>query len=151
VKQVQRKISPVGEIEPQRFHYPADTDKFPWNVDNYGPVVVPKKDATVQLTKENILFYERIITLYENNTLEVSGDKILINGAETTSYTFKMNYYWMMGDNRHNSEDSRFWGFVPEDHVVGKAWIIWLSLDSFGNFFEKIRWNRLFSVIHNIG
>jgi len=151
VKQVQRKISPIGEIEPQRFHYPADTDKFPWNVDNYGPVVVPKKDATVQLTKENILFYERIITLYENNTLEVRGDKILINGAEATSYTFKMNYYWMMGDNRHNSEDSRFWGFVPEDHVVGKAWIIWLSLDSFGNFFEKIRWNRLFSVIHNIG
>lgn len=124
------------------------TPAYPWNVDNFGPLVIPKKGATVELNAKNLPIYERVITIYEGNKLETSGGKIMINGQETTSYTFTMDYYFMMGDNRHNSADSRFWGFVPEDHVVGKAVFIWLSLDKNESFFKKIRWSRLFSFIN---
>jgi signal peptidase I len=127
--------------------FPSDS-RFPWNVDNFGPLKVPAKGATIQLTTDNLPLYRRIIDIYENNDLEVKGNTILINGKQADSYTFKMDYYWMMGDNRHNSADSRYWGFVPEDHVVGKASFIWLSLDKDKKFLSKIRFNRLFRGVH---
>ena len=122
-----------------------------WTLDNYGPVWIPKKGATVALTLDNLPLYERPIHAYEGNALEVKDGKIFINGVETTQYTFKMDYYWMMGDNRHNSADSRFWGFVPEDHVVGKPIFIWLSLDQDRGWLDgKIRWERLFKFVDSI-
>ena len=123
--------------------------KFFWNVDNFGPLWIPKKGATVQLTMDNLPIYERIITMYEGNKLEIREGMIYINDVESPEYTFKMDYYFMMGDNRHNSADSRFWGFVPEDHIVGKAVFIWLSLDNAASgLSERIRWKRLFNLIH---
>ncbi len=121
--------------------------KLSWTEDNYGPIWVPKKGATVELDSTSLPFYHRIITVYEGNMLEVKDGKIFINDAETSTYTFKMNYYWMMGDNRHNSLDSRFWGYVPEDHVVGKASFVWLSLSPDRKFPMNIRWNRIFRFI----
>ena len=122
-----------------------------WTTDNYGPVWIPKKGETIDLTLDNLPFYERCIHAYEGNELQVKNEKIYINGKETNQYTFQMDYYWMMGDNRHNSADSRFWGFVPEDHIVGKPIFIWLSLDPDRGWFDgKIRWNRLFSCVDNI-
>ncbi len=122
-----------------------------WTVDNYGPIWIPKKGETIELSLDNLPLYERPIHAYEGNALEVKDGKIFINGEETTHYTFKMDYYWMMGDNRHNSADSRFWGFVPEDHIVGKPIMIWLSLDQDRGWFNgKIRWNRLFKFVDSI-
>jgi signal peptidase I len=122
-----------------------------WTTDNYGPVWIPKKGETIDLTLENLPIYERCIHAYEGNDLQVKNGKIYINGKETNQYTFEMDYYWMMGDNRHNSADSRFWGFVPEDHIVGKPIFIWLSLDPDRGWLDgKIRWNRLFSCVDNI-
>ena len=119
-----------------------------WSVDNYGPVWIPKRGESVKLTLDNISIYERPIVAYEGNTLEVKDGKIFINGVESDSYTFGMDYYWMMGDNRHNSADSRCWGFVPEDHIVGKALFVWLSLDKDCGWFDgKIRWNRMFRSV----
>ena len=122
-----------------------------WTVDNYGPIWIPKKGETIELYLDNLPVYERPIHAYEGNALEVKDGKIFINGEETTHYTFKMDYYWMMGDNRHNSADSRFWGFVPEDHIVGKPIFIWLSLDQDRGWFDgKIRWSRLFKFVDSI-
>ena len=102
----------------------------------------------ITLTPDNLPIYERCIVAYEGNKLEVKSDGIYINGEKTNEYTFKMDYYWMMGDNRHNSADSRYWGFVPEDHVVGKPIVVWLSLDKDRGWFDgKIRWNRLFKWV----
>ncbi len=127
--------------------FPRDPN-FRWNVDNYGPIIIPKKGWTVKLDSLTLPLYRRAIQVYENNKLLVLGNDVLINGKKVDTYTFKMNYYWMMGDNRHNSEDSRYWGFVPEDHIVGKAILTWMSVDSTGSFFSKIRWNRVFKPIH---
>ncbi len=145
VKTMEPVIRPVGEYESQVFpHNP----QFKWNEDNIGPIIIPKKGWTVKLDSITFPIYERAIRIYENNKVEKVGADILINGKKADSYTFKMDYYWMMGDNRHNSLDSRFWGFVPEDHIVGKALFVWMSWDSAGTFFDKIRWSRLFMGIH---
>jgi signal peptidase I len=138
-------IFPEGEYEEGIF--PHDR-RYIWNRDNFGPVIIPKAGVTVTLNDSTIQLYKRIIEIYEQNTLEITDGKIIINGKETDKYTFKMDYYWMMGDNRHNSADSRYWGFVPEDHIVGKVSFAWLSLDKFKNWGEgKIRWNRMFRPI----
>ena len=130
--------------------YPLNR-QYGWTRDNYGPIWIPAKGESVKLTLDNLPIYERPIRVYENNQLEVKDGKIYINGKATDSYTFKMDYYWMMGDNRHNSADSRYWGFVPEDHVVGKPLFIWLSLitDRYGKS-HGVRWSRLFTWVDNI-
>ena len=121
-----------------------------WTRDNFGPLWIPKKGETIRLDERNLAIYHRCIRNYENNTLEVTPDgRVLINGNPETSYTFKYDYYFMMGDNRHNSLDSRFWGFVPEDHIVGKPILIWLSLDKDRGLFNGgIRWKRMFRMVH---
>ena len=121
-----------------------------WTRDNYGPVWIPKKGGTVKLNMKNIAVYERPIRAYEHNDLKVKDGQIYINGRLAHSYTFKMDYYWMMGDNRHNSADSRYWGFVPEDHIVGKPIFIWWSHNPDHPGFSGIRWSRLFSFVDNI-
>jgi signal peptidase I len=138
-------IFPNSDVELQS----TKAKKFYWNVDNFGPINIPKKGETVQLNKDNLPIYERLISFYENNDLKIEEETIYINGKPADSYTFKMDYYFMMGDNRHNSADSRFWGFVPEDHIVGKAVFIWLSIDKDATkLSEKLRWKRMFSLIH---
>ena len=123
---------------------------YGWTRDNYGPIWIPKHGQSIKLTLENLPVYERCITAYEGNTLQVKGNHIYINGKLTDKYTFKMDYYWMMGDNRHNSLDSRYWGFVPEDHIVGKPLFIWWSSDPDRHGFSGIRWNRLFKWVGDI-
>ncbi len=120
--------------------YPFD-DIHQWTEDNFGPIWIPAKGATLTLTEENYTIYERAIRTFEHNKLEKREGKFYINDIATNQYVFKMNYYWMMGDNRHQSQDSRYWGFVPEDHVVGSAWMIWMSYD------KGIRWSRIFKKI----
>jgi len=139
-----RIMKPPGAYA--NYVFPHDP-KFQWNEDNLGPLYVPEKGVTIELTLDNLPLYKRIIGLYEKNNLFVKENKIYINGKEVNSYTFKMSYYMMMGDNRHDSADSRFWGFVPEDHIVGKPKFIWLSLDKNKRFLNKIRWSRMFSGI----
>ena len=128
--------------------FPHDSN-YKWNKDFFGPLTIPQKGVTVQISPENIALYDKIIHNYEGHDLQVKDGKVLIDGQVVTSYTFAMDYYFMMGDNRHNSADSRFWGFVPEDHIVGKASIVWLSLDKFKTWSDKgkIRWNRMFKKI----
>jgi len=125
--------------------YPFDTMNYKWNKDNYGPLRIPKAGTTVALNPQNIALYRRVIKNYEGNTLEEHNGKFFINGKEANTYTFKMDYYFMMGDNRDNSLDSRYWGFVPDDHIVGKAWFVWMS---YGEGLSDIRWGRLFRGIH---
>ena len=126
--------------------FPHDKN-FKWNVDNFGPITVPAAGETVSITTENLSIYKDIIERYENNKLEVVAGEIYINDKVATTYTFAMDYFWMMGDNRHNSADSRFWGFVPENHIVGKALFVWMSWDKNAKGLNKIRWNRLFSSV----
>ena len=145
-----KSLSPDILVEVQTSN-PPNMGLFPhdpkimgnWTVDNYGPVVIPRKGMTVPLNAFTFPFYQRVIRVYEGNKLEVKDGKYYLNGQEAQNYTFKMNYYWMMGDNRHQSEDSRFWGFVPEDHIVGKPLFIWMSVEKEGPN-KGIRWNRVF-------
>ncbi|TYP86969.1 signal peptidase I [Sphingobacterium allocomposti] len=127
--------------------YPHD-NHYRWNFDNFGPITIPAKGWTVSLDSLSVPMYARAIRDYEGNTLEKRGDGYYINGQKSATYTFKQNYYWMVGDNRHNSLDSRAWGFVPEDHIVGKALFTWMSYDENGSFLSKIRWNRIFKGIN---
>lgn len=145
VKSVSEELVPQDGFD--LLIFPHDKNR-PWNLDNFGPIIVPKKGWTVTLDSLTMPLYERCIRVYEGNKLEKVGNDWLLNGKKATSYTFKMDYYWMMGDNRHQSADSRYWGFVPEDHIVGKALFIWMSLDSEGSFLNKIRWSRIFRGIH---
>ncbi|MBC7903790.1 MAG: S26 family signal peptidase [Gemmatimonadaceae bacterium] len=142
------KMIKNGFIDSIKVHKEKRSDLFPrdgvhiWQIDDFGPLWVPKKGAVLTLTPENYALYERVIRVYENNKFEARGEKFFVNDKEAAEYMFKMDYYWMMGDNRHGSQDSRFWGFVPEDHVVGEAWLIWMSWDG------GVRWKRMFSRIH---
>jgi signal peptidase I len=144
VTEVSPIIERAGEYAPHIFPY---SPVFKWNEDNYGPIWLPVKGTTVKLDTSNLCLYERIIDVYEENDLRVDGSTILINNVPVTSYTFKMGYYWMMGDNRHNSADSRYWGFVPDDHIVGKPKFIWLSLDKEAKGLKKIRLGRMFMKV----
>jgi signal peptidase I len=144
VSEVAPVIAQAGEYAPHIFPF---NPVYAWNEDNYGPIWIPARGATVKLDTSNLCLYERIIDVYEGNDLRVEGDKIFINNVQSGSYTFKMNYYWMMGDNRHNSADSRYWGYVPEDHVVGKPKFIWLSLDKESKGIKKIRLGRMFMKV----
>jgi len=128
------------------YYFPNKRD-FNWNIDNYGPITIPKKGSSINLSLKNIDLYKDIIQIYEENSLKILDDEIYINDTLTSEYKFKMNYYWMMGDNRHNSADSRMWGFLPENHVVGKALFVWMSWDRNGKGLNKIRWERLFSSV----
>ena len=144
IKSLEPYIKKPGDFDSLVFPRSA---KFKWNEDNFGPLVIPKRGWTIPLNDSTLTLYRRAIEVYENNKVEVKDKDIYVNGKKAASYTFKMNYYWMMGDNRHNSWDSRFWGYVPEDHIIGKALITVMSADSTKGFFNKIRWNRMFKPI----
>lgn len=141
-------------VEDYRTHEGPDARIFPgtkytkWNGDNYGPLTIPKEGMKIVINDSTLFTYGRTIKDYDlNKDVKIEGDKLLIDGKEVTEYTFKQNYYFMMGDNRHNSLDSRYWGFVPEDHIVGKGFFIWLSINKHGSFLNKIRWNRFFKLV----
>ena len=138
IKNINIQYEDTSYYTPQMSNYVFEHG---WSVDKYGPIWIPKKGSTLNLKPDNYTIYERAIRVYEHNDFEMKDGKFFLNGKEITSYTFKMNYYWMMGDNRHGSQDSRFWGFVPEDRVVGKAWMIWFSWEN------GPRWNRLFRIV----
>ena len=154
-----KAISSVVSVTPNLDVYPPDypdsysglfpfADGFAWTRDFFGPLWIPEKGATVELTQENLPLYARIISVYEHNTLSTDAQgRIMINGEEAHSYTFQQDYYFMMGDNRHNSLDSRYWGFVPEDHIVGRPAVIWLSTDGDRKFPKNIRWNRFLKFV----
>ncbi|WP_026465044.1 signal peptidase I [Adhaeribacter aquaticus] len=128
--------------------FPHNPTLYPWNLDNLGPLYIPKAGATIAITPQTLPLYEKVILTYEHQkNASVQDGKLFINGQETKQYTFKQNYYFMVGDNRHNSEDSRYWGFVPEDHIVGKAVLVWMSVDANASLYNKIRWNRLLQPI----
>ena len=139
-----RKVEKKGVFANYIFPH---NESYAWNIDNFGPIKIPAAGDKINLTITNLLIYKDIIERYENNKLEIIENQIYINDKLSENYVFKMNYYWMMGDNRHNSSDSRFWGFVPEDHIVGKALFIWMSWDKNAKGLKKIRWNRLFTSV----
>jgi signal peptidase I len=141
---------PEADVFPNNPDYPQSTPQplNLWNKDNYGPLQLPKAGQTVQLTPQNTPMYQKIIMRYEHNEgVTMANGVLLQNGQPLKSYTFKQDYYFMMGDNRHDSLDSRYWGFVPADHIVGKAVLIWMSVDPYADFLHKIRWSRLFSTV----
>ncbi len=154
-----KSITPItyekGKVDNSIF--PQDS-RYGWNVDNFGPIYIPKKGATVSITPETIPFYKSIIEVYEgremgkNNKIQVDYDNVLLNGNPITEYTFLQDYYWMMGDNRHNSQDARNWGYVPFNHVVGKPVMVFMSLNNRAQgFTNKIRRDRLFTTVHGTG
>ena len=144
ITSVKKQVEKAGQYAEYIFpHNP----NYKWNVDNFGPITIPAAGVEIDITTENLPLYKDIIERYENNKLEVVEGKIYINDKLATTYTFSMNYYWMMGDNRHNSADSRFWGYVPENHIVGKALFVWMSWDKNAKGLKKIRWNRLFRSV----
>jgi len=153
-----KKLPNVKEIVPvpmpiinQNLIFAQIASYYKWTVDNYGAIIIPKKGWTIDLTNtDNLYKYAKTIELYEHADAKIENQQLVINGKAVTSYTFKQNYYWMMGDNRHNSLDSRFFGFVPEDHVVGKPLFVWLSKDNFHSFFESIHWNRMFRSVSSL-
>lgn len=145
IKRITPVIQPAGRFDQAIFPH---NENFKWNEDNYGPLVLPARGMTIPLNDSTMALYRRAIELYEDNKVETNGSEIKVNGEQANSYTFKMNYYWMMGDNRHNLLDSRFWGYVPEDHVIGKAMITWMSMDSTKTFLHKIRWSRIMKPIN---
>ena len=140
-------LEKVNSETPDARLFPQDSE-YTFTADNFGPIYIPKKGETLDLTIKNYPLYKRVIGEYERNTITSRGNQILINGEVATSYTFKQDYYWMMGDNRQNSIDSRYWGFVPFDHVVGKPVLVWMSFDTIK---KKIRWDRLFTTVHGTG
>ncbi len=146
VKIIQPKGQRIGNV------FPHDSD-YAWNIDNFGPMYIPKKGATIPLNLKVFPLYKRILRLYEGNTVGISGNQVTINGEVADSYTFKQDYYWMMGDNRHRSEDSRIWGFVPADHIVGKPIFIWLSIDGINDGIKnwRPRWDRFFTTVSGDG
>ena len=148
-------------VSVKKLNFSADNAIFPhvasnkWSQDNFGPIYIPKAGAKVKLDLNSLPYYEQIIKNHENNDLAVVGDAIFVNGEKVDSYTFKQDYYWLMGDNRHNSLDARYWGYVPFDHVLGKPVMIWFSWDanasSFGAKIKSIRWDRMFTTVHGSG
>ena len=146
VNSLQPFIADSGEYDPRIFPH---SPHYRWNVDNFGPLVIPRKGLTINIDTSNIAVYERISAVYENNLLEVKKGQIFINHVVSKQYTFKMDYYFMIGDNRHNSADSRYWGFVPEDHIVGKPVFIWMSWKN--GLSGQARWDRFFTFVHNDG
>lgn len=145
IKSITPYVQPAGVFDKAVFPF---NERFKWNQDNFGPLVMPKRGWTVKLNDSTLVLYRQAIEQYEKNKVDIKGTDIYINGQKTDSYTFKMDYYWMMGDNRHNSLDSRFWGYVPEDRIIGKALVTVFSTDSTRGFFDRIRWNRMFRGIN---
>jgi len=145
VKSVTPYIQPAGVLDTAVFPHDA---RFKWNIDNFGPIKMPKKGWTIKLNDSTLALYRRAIEVYEHNKVETTANGILINGKKADTYTFKMDYYWMMGDNRHDSLDCRFWGYVPEGHIIGKAVINFFSTDSTKDIFHKVRWDRVLRSIN---
>jgi len=156
VKKINRYIASKEDTQPDKRIFP-NAVKRNWNIDNFGPIYIPEAGKTVKIDNNSIDFYKRIIEVYEGsemgieNKITFNGTQVLLNGEPLTEYSFKQNYYWMMGDNRHNSEDSRFWGYVPENHVLGKPVFIWLSLDYNKSGLDMIRWDRMFTTVSGEG
>ncbi|MDC1324321.1 S26 family signal peptidase, partial [Polaribacter sp.] len=150
--EVDSVVQIVHEIDPAIF---PQIDSNEWSQDNMGPIYVPKKGVTITINDENLPYYKQIIELYENNNLVTNNGIIYINGVKADTYTFQQDYYWLMGDNRHNSLDSRYWGFVPFDHVLGKPVMVWFSWDADAPTFmaklKSIRWNRMFTTVGGDG
>lgn len=146
ITKVEKLVEPEGMGDERIF--PHTPSIYPWNVDNYGPIYIPQKGDTLELDNNNIHLYARLIEIYEGHHLKIGANgEISIDGRITNQYVCQMDYYWAMGDNRHNSADSRYWGFVPEDHLVGKAFLVWFSWDKDQSGLKKVRWNKIMKII----